>query len=230
MTISFTESQLSRDDRDGESRAVLLGNGNLSPNRQGSPVGTTSENIFYGSDAENHTIYYGNADASGEAGRPDRPEIILEEFDPSDEEDTENPPTPLSPSHRFYANYHPYADDFYQQVNRYGLRGLYEPFQENLKRQMAQTDFNFNTVYNPSSGVIPKYPIEDIDFSSFGAYSVYNWELFLHIPMTVAENLTANYRFAEAQEWLHHIFDPTESEGQTPQRFWKINQIIFLQR
>ncbi|TXK74415.1 neuraminidase-like domain-containing protein [Mesonia sp. K4-1] len=226
MTISFTESQLSRDDRDGESRAVLLGNGNLSPNRQGSPVGTTSENIFYGSDAENHTIYYGNADASGEAGRPDRPEIILEEFDPSDEEDTENPPTPLSPSHRFYANYHPYADDFYQQVNRYGLRGLYEPFQENLKRQMAQTDFNFNTVYNPSSGVIPKYPIEDIDFSSFGAYSVYNWELFLHIPMTVAENLTANYRFAEAQEWLHHIFDPTESEGQTPQRFWKIKPLF----
>ena len=56
-----------------------------------------------------------------------------------------------------------------------------------------------------------------------GAYSVYNWELFFHVPITIAIHFSKNQRFAEAQRWFHYLFDPTDdSDGPTPERFWKV--------
>ncbi|WON73552.1 hypothetical protein [Nitrosospira sp. Is2] len=67
-------------------------------------------------------------------------------------------------------------------------------------------------------------PVKDLDFDyAEGAYSVYNWEVFYHIPFTCAVHLSKNQRFAEAQRWFHYIFDPTDnSDGPAPQRFWKV--------
>jgi Tc toxin complex TcA C-terminal TcB-binding domain len=77
--------------------------------------------------------------------------------------------------------------------------------------------------YNPSSLVQQPYPVKDIDFTSSGAYAVYNWELFFHVPITLAIHLSKNQRFAEAQRWFHYLFDPTDdSDGPTPERFWKV--------
>ena len=45
--------------------------------------------------------------------------------------------------------------------------------------------------------------------SEHGPYANYNWELFFHIPLTIAVHLSKNQRFAEAQRWFHYIFDPT---------------------
>ena len=43
------------------------------------------------------------------------------------------------------------------------------------------------------------------------------------MPLTVAMHLSKNQRFAEAQQWFHYIFDPTDnSNGPTPERFWKV--------
>jgi len=79
------------------------------------------------------------------------------------------------------------------------------------------------TGYAPSELVDRPYPVKDLDFSSNGAYSGYNWELFFHVPITIAVHLSKNQRFAEAQEWFHYIFDPTDdSDGPTPERFWKV--------
>ena len=58
------------------------------------------------------------------------------------------------------------------------------------------------------------------------AYSVYNWELFYHVPLTVAIHLSRNGRYEEAQRWFHYIFDPTDnSSGPTPERFWKVQAV-----
>ncbi len=77
--------------------------------------------------------------------------------------------------------------------------------------------------YNPSDLVRGDYPVRDLDFSSRGAYAVYNWELFYHVPIMIALHLSKNQRFAEAQRWLHFLFDPTDdSDGPTPERFWKV--------
>jgi hypothetical protein len=77
--------------------------------------------------------------------------------------------------------------------------------------------------YAPTDIVRRPYPVKDLDFSTSGAYSVYNWELFFHVPFTIATHLSKNQRFAEAQRWFHFLFDPTDdSDGPTPERFWKV--------
>jgi hypothetical protein len=77
--------------------------------------------------------------------------------------------------------------------------------------------------YAASKLVQQPYPVKNIDFTSGGAYSVYNWELFFHVPLTIAIHLSKNQRFAEAQQWFHHCFDPTDdSDGLTPERFWRV--------
>jgi hypothetical protein len=97
-----------------------------------------------------------------------------------------------------------------------------------LRRRMQPVkdlfaDF-FELAYQPESKLVRKaYPIKDLDFSSSGAYAVYNWELFYHVPITIAIHLSKNQRFAEAQRWFHYLFDPTDdSNGHTPERFWKV--------
>jgi len=82
----------------------------------------------------------------------------------------------------------------------------------------------FDTTYAPNSELVQQpYPVKDLDFTSSGAYAVYNWELFYHVPITIAIHLSKNQRFAEAQHWFHFCFDPTDdSDGPTPERFWKV--------
>ena len=77
--------------------------------------------------------------------------------------------------------------------------------------------------YGPTALVTEPYPVADLDFSTSGGYAVYNWELFFHLPLTVAIHLSDNGRYEEAQRWFHYVFDPTDdSDGPTPQRFWKV--------
>ncbi len=90
-------------------------------------------------------------------------------------------------------------------------------------RPLLFADF-FGAAYLPSAALLqPPYPVKDLDFSSGGAYAAYNWELFFHVPITIAMHLSKNQRFAESQRWFHYVFDPTDdSEGPTPARFWKV--------
>jgi hypothetical protein len=86
----------------------------------------------------------------------------------------------------------------------------------------------FFSKYEPDEKLVPNtpaspHPVKDLDFTSGGAYSVYNWELFFHVPMTIAVHLSKNQRFEEAMQWFHYIFDPTDNgDGPTPERFWKV--------
>jgi len=84
--------------------------------------------------------------------------------------------------------------------------------------------------YDPTDVVQQPYPVCDLDFTSSGAYSVYNWELFYHIPMAIAIHLSKNQRYEDAQRWFHFIFDPTDdSDGPTPERFWKVKPFQFTE-
>jgi hypothetical protein len=96
-------------------------------------------------------------------------------------------------------------------------------------RPVSELYSEFFDVYKPNQDpqqpilVEKPYPVKDLDFTSSGAYSVYNWELFFHVPITIAIHLSKNQRFAEAQHWFHYLFDPTDdSDGPTPERFWKV--------
>lgn len=89
----------------------------------------------------------------------------------------------------------------------------------------------FNAIsYQPTGKVKSPYPVKELDFSPHGAYSVYNWELFFHVPLTLAMHLSKNGRFVEAQRWLHILFDPTDnSDGPAPERFWKVLPFLSLE-
>jgi hypothetical protein len=81
----------------------------------------------------------------------------------------------------------------------------------------------FNKNYHPITDHVQRpYPVETVDFSFSGSYSIYNWELFFHIPFLIACRLSNNQKFEDAQKWFHYIFNPTDSSNQTGiKRFWK---------
>lgn len=123
--------------------------------------------------------------------------------------------------------YHPFVCDFAKLV--------YEPTQgiPSLMRretQLQATDFSFEASYRPTSWVVDPqskdhYPSEIVDFSAAGAYSSYNWELFFHAPLLIANALSRNHRFEEAREWYHFIFNPIGVEsaapgGTTTSKYW----------
>ncbi|MGI0487705.1 neuraminidase-like domain-containing protein [Pantanalinema rosaneae CENA516] len=141
--------------------------------------------------------------------------------------------TPLK-IYNFRTFYHPYTCLFIEQVNRFGIEGLLKPNPKGkglveLHRQLTpNSPFKFSAIYGPQSPLPLNSPIENIDFTYKGAYSQYNWELFFHIPMLIANQLSQNQRFAEAQRWYHYIFDPTETDDEgldtdeRQRRFWKL--------
>ncbi len=90
--------------------------------------------------------------------------------------------------------------------------------------------FSSTTAYSPTGIVNKPFPVKELDFSPGGAYSVYNWELFFHVPLTLALHLSKNGRFADAQRWLHVLFDPTDnSDAPAPERFWKVLPFLSLE-
>ncbi len=93
--------------------------------------------------------------------------------------------------------------------------GLPQPFFY-LDDFQAQYTPDINNVQHP-------YPVKNIDFTTSGAYSIYNWELFFHAPLMIAIHLSHNQKFQDAQNWFHYIFNPSDNSlGPTPQRFWKV--------
>jgi hypothetical protein len=111
--------------------------------------------------------------------------------------------------------YHPYIGEFIRRLNRTGVDGLLR-WTQSTPLQLSRQDY-FKEQYDPvSSAVVRPYPIEEIDFSFEGAYAIYNWELFFHVPLTLAIHLSKNQRFEEARDWYHFIFNPIGVESAAP--------------
>lgn len=142
----------------------------------------------------------------------------------------------LSYGEQFKTLYHPLICSLRKTLYREGLPAL-------MKRetQLQRTAFDFQAWYDPNKAIVPQtywveeagvrslsYPVEDLDFSSDGAYSGYNWELFFHVPLLVAGKLTKNQRFEEALAWFHHMFNPTGAlAGDAPEKYW-VTKPFFL--
>ncbi|MFD6161348.1 neuraminidase-like domain-containing protein [Nocardia sp. NPDC060256] len=118
--------------------------------------------------------------------------------------------------------YHPYVEQLMEQLSIGGFNALVSRNVQ-LQSGRASGKFKFEDVYGVETRVIGgEYPDEDMDFSGTGPYAQYNWELFFHTPLLLAERLTTNQKFADAQKWFHLIFDPTDRSGlSAPQRFWR---------
>jgi hypothetical protein len=131
-------------------------------------------------------------------------------------------------TYRFHPFYHPYVCRFMEALNVNGVDGLLQrPMQLLSDLKLHPTERNlFTWEYKPKTGIgaliDSNYPKEEVDFSLGGAYSQYNWELFFHAPLLIADSLRRNQRFEDAQRWFHYIFDPTDSSGlPVPDRYWR---------
>ena len=128
---------------------------------------------------------------------------------------------------KFQTHYHPFVGHMIESLQAYGIDGLLNPREKwmdarDLQRQEIEHEF-FDNAYLPSVAVSKPYPVEEIDFSYGGAYSIYNWEIFFQTSFLIAKKLSQEQRFEEAQKWFHYIFDPTSiSSDPVPDRFWKV--------
>jgi hypothetical protein len=126
-------------------------------------------------------------------------------------------------NYRFFNFHHPYVCEFVKTLNRGGISALLS-----LATQQTKDGQSFAS-YLPQHRVVPPHPIDEVEFEADRAYAVYNWELFFHIPLLVADQLSKNQQFAEALRWFHFIFNPTIASGDNvPQRFWRT--LPFYQR
>lgn len=135
---------------------------------------------------------------------------------------------------QFYTFYHNHVCMMISQLNRYGIDGLLDPqpdsqYGTELIRQQGSGSFDFKATYSPEEElktvikVNGKFPEEGFDFDLESPFSIYNWEVFFHAPMAIADRLSQNQKFEDAQKWYHYVFDPTVSAEQddTIKRFWK---------
>lgn len=118
----------------------------------------------------------------------------------------------------FKSFYHPFVCDFAKLLNN-PLKGI--PALMSRETQLQDSGFSFASTYQPTPWVVDPlndkfYPREVVDFSDDGAYSSYNWELFFHAPLLIANALSRNQRFEEARDWYHFIFNPIGVESAMP--------------
>lgn len=141
-------------------------------------------------------------------------------------------------SYKFLNLYYPYIKDIKDRIKEEGYKSLFESeFQDNGKRPLTLGNdyiMGFREYYKACSFVnkIPLY--EEISFGKIkldgnanmgieDPYAIYNWEMFYHIPMLIADNLFRNMQFEAAQKWYHFIFDPTVGGNEAgAKKYWKI--------
>jgi hypothetical protein len=129
---------------------------------------------------------------------------------------------------RFTNLYHPFTALCITELHRFGAKGLYEPDKASgeqnagwLDRQSRKRRYLQNN-FEPTALVENPDILEQFEFIRRSPFAVYNWELFFHTPFLVANQLTRNRKFAEAQKWLHYIFNPIEMDGDGNASAWRL--------
>jgi peptidoglycan hydrolase-like protein with peptidoglycan-binding domain len=129
----------------------------------------------------------------------------------------------LTYRYRWLPAYHPYAALFLREAKRAGPEGLLQRrLQVEPQGWYPGNNHGFAS-YGPTAASVPDATAvaDRVDFARHGAFAVYNWEVFFHIPFAIACRLSENRRFEEAMRWFHYIFDPTSTSGaEVPQRYW----------
>jgi hypothetical protein len=210
-TFMVTSKKIIRLDRSG------LFDGNLGTDQHvdffpttgpSSPIGTVVTN-----DASRDTTSL-KVLVSGQGGRRTANQVTPVKF-PQSTLSAQAPTLLPTREYRFVNFHHPFLCDFEKALNRGGLTALLS-----LQRQIQLGTQSFEAAYQPAT-YVRDLPVEEVEFQTGRAYELYNWELFFHIPLLIADRLRANQRFKEAQRWFHFIFDPTgASGGLVPQRYW----------
>ncbi len=142
----------------------------------------------------------------------------------------------------FYNFYHPLVCSFIRILYDQGIDAMMSrtmQLQNDVIFDTNPNKFDFNQSYEPTALIYsgtpvtypgptgpvtdstPGYPKGDVDFDPKGGYSLYNWELFFHAPLMIAERLSQNFQFDDADHWFKYIFNPTDgSSYPSPDKYW----------
>lgn len=84
--------------------------------------------------------------------------------------------------------------------------------------------------FEPSPNVIPPRAEDGVQIDFEGLYGEYNWELFFHIPMMLAEKFRASSLFEEGVKWLNYVFDPTKQpDGKIERYYWNFYPFVTME-
>jgi hypothetical protein len=130
-------------------------------------------------------------------------------------------PSPSGAEIVLFPAYHPFATELREVVRRYdnGLDRLFRPQTQETPGTLGRAPLSFTGQYG-NHGPLARFSAaeETLDFEPVSPYALYNWELFFHVPLFVAEQLRAATRFEDAQRYFHYIFTPFTSEPVDPAR------------
>ncbi len=105
---------------------------------------------------------------------------------------------PVSDSYYYSYSYYNY---YFSVYLGYYIAGDWEAW------DLGQSLFSLN--YKPSAKMIARpYPVPMIDFSFGTSNAIYNWELFFHVPMLLADKMFQEQNYEEALKWYRMVFDP----------------------
>ncbi len=126
------------------------------------------------------------------------------------------------PTFKFINFFHPFVGDLTERLKaEETLSAFMDPV---FLAGLATKDDSklLGSFYEKIASEVEIYDLK-VEFDNELPYANYNWELFYHIPVTVAVHLSNNQRFAEAQRWFHLIFDPTSNDkvAAPQQRYWR---------
>ncbi len=114
----------------------------------------------------------------------------------------------LPESENYYYNYSDYHANYY--YNYYGNLYLgYHIAGDPLAWGTTQRKFEIE--FEPGTSSVQKpYPLPTVEFGYGTPFGIYNWELFFHLPMLVADRLRQDLKFEDAMNWYHFVFDPKQ--------------------
>lgn len=105
---------------------------------------------------------------------------------------------PVSDSYYYSYSYYNY---YFSVYLGYYIAGDWEAW------DLGQSLFSLN--YKPSAKMVARpYPVPMIDFSFGTSNAIYNWELFFHVPMLLADKMFQEQNYEEALKWYRMVFDP----------------------
>ena len=181
--------------------------------------------------------FFTDEDANGSVYVNEEGEAVIyhNQYNTEDVDVIDGPKTKLSA----HLAYHPFVKQMRRNLEKFGIEGLLDPgefdittednqFEYLLPRQLngAKIDhITFNNEIFLNSNSEHKL-LEQFEFHPEGTFSVYNWEVFFHIPYMMANHFYTEGDFDAALKWMHYIFDPREvardeNGSQFLNHFWK---------
>lgn len=103
--------------------------------------------------------------------------------------------------------------DSYQEATR--RRSHWSEFESFEDPALQNSPFGAKELPDPKIGTTEIWDTAKSGAFAFDTrlpYACYNWEVFLHAPLLIADQLSKQHKFEDAERWLRFVFDPT-SDG-----------------